>query len=116
MPLRSRKPERSPAEPVALGDALSQLFATRGYGRIQGDRQIREVWANVVGDDIQRQTRVSGIKNGVLHVGVDNSAVLSELVGFQKSEILGKLQHAYPDLRIRDIKFRLESRRRQSKD
>ena len=109
MPPKSRGSATS-GDPVPLGDALSQLFATRGYGRVQGDRQLRDVWRQVAGDEIAAQTRVGGIKNGVLHVTVASSAILGELVSFLKPDILKKLKHDHSELRVRDIKFRLESR------
>jgi hypothetical protein len=89
---------------------LSQLFAARGYGRVQADRQLRTVWQQVAGDEIAGQTRVGGIKGGVLHVGVANSALLGELVSFLKAELLRKMNAEHAELRVRDIKFRLESR------
>lgn len=118
MPPRSQKSPASAHDPAALGDVLSQLFATRGYGRIQGDRQVREIWQSVVGRETGEQTRVTSVKNGVLNVGVASSTLLSELAGFRKSEILARLKSEHADLRIRDIKFRLESRadRKQSTD
>lgn len=110
MPPRPQKSSASAHDPVALGDVLSQLFATRGYGRIQGDRQVRQIWQEIVGEETGGQTRVTGVKNGVLNVGVANSPLLSELAGFRKSEILARLKSEHADLRIRDIKFRLETR------
>ena len=106
MPPKSRGSAIS-GDPVPLGDALSQLFATRGYGRVQGDRQLREVWRQVAGDEIAAQTRVGGIKSGVLQVTVTSSALLGELVSFLKSDILKKLKHEHAELRVRDIKFRI---------
>ena len=68
------------------------------------------VWRQVAGDEIAAQTRVGGIKSGVLHVTVTSSALLGELVSFLKPDILKKLKHEHAELRVRDIKFRLESR------
>jgi len=101
------KPTQSRREPHALGDVLSQLFALRGYGRPRGDRQLQEIWRETAGDVIARQTRVSGVKNGVLQVGVGSSALLSELAAFHKYSLLERLQREQPNLKLRDIKFRL---------
>ncbi len=110
MPPKSRSNVTAAGDPVPLGDALSQLFAARGYGRVQSDRQLRDVWRQVAGDETADQTRVKGIKGGVLQVGVANSALLGDLVSFGKPDILKRLKSQHPDLRVRDIKFRLESR------
>ncbi|MFV0443814.1 MAG: DUF721 domain-containing protein [Planctomycetaceae bacterium] len=94
-------------DPHALGDVLSQLFAQRGYGRVRGDRQLHDIWKAVAGETIARQTRVAGVKNGVLQVGVGNSALLSELASFHKFSLLERLQADQPQLKVRDIKFKL---------
>jgi predicted nucleic acid-binding Zn ribbon protein len=99
--------DSSRKEPAALGDVLSQLFVLRGYGRVRGDRQLREIWSEVAGEVIARQTRVAGIKNGVLQVGVGSSALLSELAAFHKPSLLERLQAEQPQLNVRDIKFKL---------
>lgn len=97
----------SRTEPQPLGEILSQLFALRGYGRVQGERQLQEAWREIAGEVIARQTRVLGVTAGVLHVGVAGSALLSELVSFHKHSLLERLQFAAPHLPIRDIKFKL---------
>lgn len=104
---RMERSSRTRQEPQALGDVLSQLFAMRGYGRVRGDRQLQEVWSEVAGEVIAKQTRVTGVKNGVLQVGVANSGLLSELASFHKYSLLERLQGDHPQLNLRDIKFRL---------
>jgi predicted nucleic acid-binding Zn ribbon protein len=94
-------------EPAALGEVLSRLFALRGYGRPQAQRQLHEAWNRAAGAELAPQTRVLVLKQGVLHVGVANSALLSELTAFRKPELLEGLQAAAPQLRVRDIKFKL---------
>ena len=99
-----------------MSDVLSQLFAVRGYGRVRGDRQLQEIWRETAGGVIARQTRVSGVKNGVLQVGVANSGLLSELVAFHKHSLLQKLQSDQPQLNVRDIKFKLRGNLTSSSD
>jgi predicted nucleic acid-binding Zn ribbon protein len=94
-------------EPAPLGDVLSQLFALRGYGRVRGDRQLHDVWRQIAGEQIAGQTRVAGVKNGVLQVGVASSALLSELAAFHKFSLLERLQREHAQLKIKDIKFKL---------
>lgn len=90
-----------------VGDVLSQLFALRGYGRVRGDRQLHDVWRAAAGEAIAKQTRVAGVRNGVLQVGVASAALLSELAGFHKASLLERLQSDHPQLNVRDIKFKL---------
>lgn len=95
------------SEPNPLGSVLSQLFALRGFGRPQANQQLHQLWRSVCGCELQQQTRVLGLKNGVLQIGVSNSALLSELTSFRKAELLERLQADHAELRVRDLKFRL---------
>ncbi|HAW29706.1 MAG TPA: hypothetical protein DCY03_16555, partial [Planctomycetaceae bacterium] len=47
------------------------------------------------GEKIAGQTTVMGIKNRVVQVGVENSALLNELNSFHKKSLLTKLQQEY---------------------
>jgi predicted nucleic acid-binding Zn ribbon protein len=95
------------ADPQRIGDLLSHLFALRGYGRVRGDRQLHDIWRETAGEQIAGQTRVAGVKNGVLQVGVASSSLLSELAAFHKWSLLERLQAGHAELKITDIKFRL---------
>jgi hypothetical protein len=96
------------SEPAALGAVLSKLFAMRGFGRVQADRQLQQVWEQVAGLEVASQTRICGLKNGVLQVNVSNSPLLSELASFRKRELLDRIKNEFVQLRVRDLKFRLQ--------
>lgn len=95
------------SQPQAIGDVISQLFALRGYCRVQGKRQLHDIWREVAGERISGQTRVSGIQAGVLQVGVSNSALLSELASFHKYSLVDTLRSQHSHLNVKDIKFKL---------
>lgn len=82
----------------------------KGYGRTRGDRQLAELWRRVAGDMIADRTKVLGLKNGVLHVGVANAALLSELTSFHRHSLLQTLRTEAAQTGIRDLKFRLRGR------
>ncbi len=96
--------------PSPLGDVLSRLMTLRGFGRTQGDRQLTELWQRIAGEMIAERTKVIGLKNGVLQVGVANAALLSELTSFHRHSLLQALRSEAGDNGIRDLKFRLRSR------
>ena len=93
-------------QPQHLSQALSELIALRGLARVRGDAQLDEVWREVAGSDIARQTKVLGISRGILQIGVSNSPLLSELALFHKFSLLKVLQEQHAGLNIHDIKFR----------
>lgn len=95
------------SDPRHLSRALSDLIAMRGLARSRGDAQLTAVWNEVAGEEVAGKTRVQGIKRGVLHVSVSNSALLSELASFHKMNLIDDLRERRPDLKIRDVKFRL---------
>lgn len=105
-PSRRNRPYDT-SEPDTLAAVISRLFAAKGYGRVQADRQLHLLWKEVAGEDVARQSRVLSLKNGVLQIGVANSALINELASFQKPELLEKLKAAPQQLRIRDLKFKL---------
>lgn len=95
--------------PQRLSQALSELIAFRGYARVQGNAQLQSAWAGIAGATIARQSRAVAIKRGVLHVSVASAPLLSELAGFYRVAFLDKFRELYADLRIQDLKFRLDS-------
>ncbi len=95
------------SEPEHLSRALSDLIALRGFARVRGQAQLSDDWNEVAGDAFAAQTKVLGIKRGVLNIGVSNSALLSELASFHKNTLVAKLRERRPDLRLRGVKFRL---------
>ena len=95
--------------PQRLARALAELIAQRGYARVRGDAQLQSAWAEASGPAIARQTRAVAIRRGVLHVAVAHAPLLSELAGFHRLALVEKLQERHADLRIRDVKFKLDS-------
>lgn len=95
--------------PQRLSQTLSELIALRGYARTRGDAQLQSAWEEAAGATVARQTRALAIRRGVLHVAVDHAPLLSELAGFYRQSLLAKLQERHSHLKIRDIKFKLDS-------
>jgi predicted nucleic acid-binding Zn ribbon protein len=91
--------------PQKLGNAISELFALRGYARVQGNAQLLAYWKSVAGEVLASQTKVMGLKRGALQIGVASAPLLSELAAFRKTMLLKKLQEEATELKIRDIKF-----------
>lgn len=96
--------------PHRLGDLLSQVFAVRGYGQVQARQQLQAIWAGIAGESIAAATRVQGVRNGVLVVGVSSSALLQELESFHRSSLTARLKQDHADLGIRELRFQLSSR------
>jgi predicted nucleic acid-binding Zn ribbon protein len=102
--------QREECGPHQLGDVLSRLMTLRGYGRTQGDRRLRELWQRVAGEEIAERTKVIGLRNGVLQIGVSSAPLLSELTSFHRHSLLQALRAEAAEIGVRDLKFRLRSR------
>jgi len=96
-------------EPVHVSQAISELIALRGYARKRGDAQLQDVWQTIAGPKFAEQTRVAGINRGILQVNVGNSSLLAELASFHKPSLLRTLKEQHPELRIKDLKFRIDT-------
>lgn len=97
------------SEPQRLSVAISELIARRGLVRVKGNAQLAAAWKKSAGDRIAERTKVLGLQRGNLEIGVANSALLNELVSFQRADLLEKMQAEYPGNTIKDIRFKLRS-------
>ena len=91
--------------PESLSEILSRLFTARGWGRSQERLRLEQAWAEVAGQ-YAGQTRLVGLKRGVLEVEVGNAALFQELVGFHKRPMLEHLKRKLTGVPLKDLKFR----------
>ena len=101
--------------PETLGEILSRLFTARGWGRRQDRLRLEQAWAQAVqevaggrpgGPDVARQTRVAGLRRGVLEVEVNSAVLLQELAHFHKRRLLEQLRGRLPGTTVNDLRFR----------
>lgn len=97
------------SDPTPLSAAISELIQKKGLARVRGNAQLTGIWEAVAGERISGQTKVLGMKQGVLQVGVDNSALMNELASFHRTALLHKFKKEFSEHRISDIRFRLRS-------
>lgn len=95
--------------PRPIAESLSELIALRGWARSAANEDLDRLWKEVAGEGIAARTRVGAIKRGVLQVLVDNSALLAELAGFRRDELLQALIERAPELQLKGLKFRKRS-------
>ncbi|MBM84175.1 MAG: hypothetical protein CMJ78_26775 [Planctomycetaceae bacterium] len=93
--------------PQHISGALSKVIALRGLARKKSVSQFEDAWREIAGDVIASQTRVVVLRNRVLHIDVNNAALLGELSGFHKPSLLKRLKEIAGAKVIQDIKFRL---------
>ena len=113
-PRKPAKPRPSgPGTPPTLGAALAELIRIKGVASTGESTQLSKDWRAAAGDRIADRTRVVGVRHGVLHVGVQNSALLGELASFHKDRLLAEMQRRLPETRLRGLKFKLNGELRK---
>ena len=93
--------------PERLREILSRLFVARGWGRRQGQLHLEQAWAEAIGKEQAKYTRVAGIRRGVLEVEVANSVLLQELAHYRKRTLLEQLRSRLPGTTVTDLRFRV---------
>jgi predicted nucleic acid-binding Zn ribbon protein len=94
------------AYPKKIGDVLAQLVARRGYAREQSCAALETAWQAAAGEQVTKYTRVGPVRGGTLEVTVANNLLVQEL-GFQKTEIIERLQRLAADQKINNVRFRV---------
>jgi predicted nucleic acid-binding Zn ribbon protein len=92
--------------PENLADILGRLFTSRGWGRKNDRLRLEAAWAEAAGPDLLKDTRLGGLRRGVLEVEVKSAVLLQELTQFHKRALLAKLRKALPGVTLTDLKFR----------
>ena len=98
--------ERQGKGPELFREILDRLFAARGWGRRQAQLHLERAWEEAAGPEFAGQTRVSGLRRGVLEVEVDNAVLLQELAHFHKRRLLEQLRRRLPGTTLTDLRFR----------
>jgi Dna[CI] antecedent, DciA len=101
---RIHKPEPD-AEPIK--EVLSRLFTARGWGRRQGRLHLERAWCDAIGAEYEENTRVLGLKRGILEVEVASAVLLQELTHYHKRRLLDALRTKLPGEMIKDLRFRV---------
>jgi predicted nucleic acid-binding Zn ribbon protein len=92
--------------PEPLKEILSRVFTLRGWGRRSARLHLERAWESAVGVKDAEQTRVLGLKRGVLEVEVNSAVLLQELAQYQKRRLLEALRARLNDTTIADLRFK----------
>ena len=91
---------------VRLGQLLKEAFPKKSL--IDKNRQkVMSVWSEIVGNEIYKNARITGIKNGIMYVGVESSAMIHHLTNFEKYAIIHKINTILGFKYIEDVRFKV---------
>lgn len=89
-----------------IGTIVSQLMSRRGYASVASDNAMTASIAKSVGPGLAGSLTVGKLSRGVLQIYAVDSVVMQELT-FQKRKILKTLAKDHPNVKIKDVRFRL---------
>lgn len=92
------------ANSLSITDALMDFLRESGLEQTVMDRQIEEVWPQVMGETVQQLTRSVEVKDGMLYVRVNSAALKAQLFE-NRFELVRKLNEAVGAPAIRDCRI-----------
>lgn len=95
-----------PARPTRVGDLLAA--AVPGLRERMVEWAVRGDWADIAGTEVARHSRPVALRQGVLHVTVDNSPWLCELT-LRTDDLLGRVRSRCGDA-VASLRFSLGER------
>jgi predicted nucleic acid-binding Zn ribbon protein len=101
---RNERAERNKG-PEDISDILGRLFVARGWGRLSERTRLESAWQETSAE-WPGQSRLLGLRRGVLEVEVRSGVLLQELAQFHKRKLLAELRKKLPGQTLTDIKFR----------
>lgn len=107
--MKEELPERyfySKNKIVKIGQLLKESFPKRRF--VDKDFQkVINLWGEVVRGDVYKSTKIMGIKNGIMQVHVESSAMIHYLTNFEKFAIIQKINNLLGMRYIEDIRFKV---------
>ena len=100
-----RRPQRS-SVPEGLGDILGREVR-RVSKEQRGVDRARTKWLEVVGPVLGPRTSVISYRASILRVRVESSALLQELAGIYKRELISAMASGADPVAVRNIEFEL---------
>ena len=107
--MREELPERyfsNKNKAVRLGQLLKETFPKKSLID-KTFQKVMSVWSEVVGNEVYKSTKITGIKNGIMYVGVESSAMIHHLTNFEKYAIIHKINNIIGFKYIEDIRFKV---------
>lgn len=92
-----------------LNVVLKELAKEEVFTKAFRHRELLNLWQEITGEEICKQTRIMEFKKGCLTIGVDSAALLHHLANFCKEDILRGLQTRFKGTFVTSIRFRLSA-------
>ncbi len=108
--MTSEMPRRGEDRARPVGEVIRALVRRKRFHEKGRFGPLAQAWTEMVGEAIARRTRVHDFNDGTLTVEVDSPALLHELNGFMKEDLLAGLRGGRPGRDVNALRFRLPTR------
>lgn len=98
---KANAPSTRPASAI-----LPRVLADVRIDTRRAEVEIVKVWNHLLDPNIVAHAQPTGLHKGTLHVTVDSSVWLNEIVRYRRKEILDRLQHSFGRDFITRISFK----------
>src|SRR4030067_2233564 len=71
---------------VRLGQLLKEAFPKKTLID-KNCQKVMSVWSEIVGNEIYKSTRITGIKNGVMYVNAESPVMIHHLINIKRDAI-----------------------------
>ncbi len=88
-----------------IGDILNRAVVRPARKSRSLIARARRKWAEAAGAEVAAHSGPRSLRRGVLTVAVDSSALLAELAGYRRTELLGRLAGGPAPLSVRELRF-----------
>lgn len=90
-----------------IGDLLPGIWSKIQASCHNQGTLIGECWAQIVGSQFAKDSRVVGFDRGIITIKVANSSLYSLLAYYEKKRLLHKIKAQFPKVEVKDLVFRL---------
>jgi hypothetical protein len=98
-----------------VGPVLNELLETRGWKQKVLQKMALQLWADIVGPEIARNTRPEGLQGGIIFVRTKNSMWSHELT-YHKPRIIARINGRLQQNVVTDIRFYTTRKRKDAGD
>ena len=92
--------------PKKIGDLLGMVLAKYNAVGTTARIDLERAWRTAAGPELAEQAKVGALRRGTLEILVPSSALLHELEGFRKRELLEAVQTHVLHSRVTALRFR----------
>jgi hypothetical protein len=90
---------------VKIGQILKNILPKKNI-EDKTYQQVKNAWRHIVGEEVCKDTKIVGLKSGILFVHAESTTVIHHLTNFEKHAIIEGINNILGTKYIEDIRFK----------